>query len=97
MQTLELDTLNLEAKTSELWILLITVDIQIKRSGLRISNSARIPFNFLFNPLLDIIFPTSCIKDTFDYKYRYDALSIELLKSAVHKPILKHFNKYKLS
>ena len=37
-------------------------------------------FDFLFNPLfLDIPFPTTCIKNTFDYKYRYDATSTELI------------------
>jgi len=36
-------------------------------------------FNFLFNPhSLDITFPTTCNKNTFDYKYRNDAKSIEL-------------------
>ena len=35
---------------------------------------------FFFNLLLlDITFPTSCNKDKFDYKYRYDATSNQLI------------------
>ena len=37
-------------------------------------------FNFLFNPLLlDITLPTTWNKETFDYKYRNDAISIGLI------------------
>ena len=37
-------------------------------------------FNFLFNLLLlDITFPTTFKKETFDYKYRYDAILIRLI------------------
>ena len=37
-------------------------------------------FNSIFNPLsLDITLPTTCNKDTSNYKYRYDALTIGLI------------------
>ena len=37
-------------------------------------------FNSIFNPLsLDITLPTTCNKDTSNYKYRYDAITIGLI------------------
>ena len=46
---------------------------------------------FFFNPLLlDITFPATCNKDTFDNKYRYDDMSIEL-KTAVDKSAFRAF------
>ena len=37
-------------------------------------------FNSIFNPLsLDITLPTTCNKDTSNYKYRYDAVTIGLI------------------
>ena len=39
-------------------------------------------FYFHLNSLfLDIPFPTTCNKDIFDYKYRYNAISIELISN----------------
>ena len=34
---------------------------------------------FFNSLLLNITFPTTCYKDTFDYKYRYDAITIGLI------------------
>ena len=57
------------------------------------------PFDFIFNPLLlDLTFSTVCNKDTFDDKYRQDAISIGLIISDVNNSqsrLLEHLNKYK--
>ena len=57
-------------------------------------------FDFILNPLLlDITLPNTCNKDTFDYKYRNDAISIGLifrlnLSQLFTSRLLEHLNKY---
>ena len=51
---------------------------------------------------MDITFPTTCKKDMFDNKYRYNAISIGLISdwiqvSHVHKLAFRALNKYKLN
>ena len=80
-RTSELKTLEWETLNSDRLIWISTVET----------------FNFLFNLLLlDITFPTTCYKDTFDNNYRYNAISIGLIsdwtmKSAVQKPAFRTF------
>ena len=52
-------------------------------------------FNFLFNLLLlDITFPITCYKDTFDNNYRYNAISIGLWSQLFKSQLLEHLSKY---
>ena len=59
------------------WPELKTLELDILNPESLIGISSVETFNFLFNPLLlDITFPTTCNKDTFDYKYKDDAILI---------------------
>ena len=58
--------------------------------------------NFVLNPLLlDIILSNTCNKDTFDYRYRYNAISIELISDwtnvSCSQADFKHLNNYKFN